>query len=128
MLWTPKLIQPNPEQDVASVFTEARLSAGNNGAFLRRQRTPHITSSFFKNLQSCHFVSQKISLVLSLSVNYFIIFYYNVIVLSMLHKSKKFSLARKAVHCFENVIIPISQKSNYVFIFEIENDDIKEKM
>ena len=40
-------------QDVATVFTEAQLSAGKNDAILRRQRAPHITSNFFhSNLHS----------------------------------------------------------------------------
>lgn len=44
MLWAPKLIWPNFEQDVASVFTEKQFSAGKNGA---ARRAAHTFSLFF---------------------------------------------------------------------------------
>ena len=51
----PKLIRPNSEQDVASVFIEARLSAGKNGVVIYRQGEPHIISRFLRDsLESCH--------------------------------------------------------------------------
>ena len=121
-LWVPKLMCPNSEQDVASIFTEVQLSPGI--------KWPLWTG---KGQSILYHIFVVRTLKVTIIVNKYHVVSLSCLSFSMLLNCKINFQTLKSYALFwaidlYNVIIPINQKSNNLFIYEIKYGNIKVKM